>query len=136
MKEMCEMKGQGRSIRGIARELGVSRNSVRKYLKSSGVPRQTPRRRRASKLDPYTDHIDGRLSEGLENCVVLLRELRALGYSGGYTIVKDYISRAVGAGSLDPRLGSRRVPVSRLRSTGVAWRTSQRTAASAECGRS
>ena len=29
-----------------------------------------------------TAYIDGRLSEGLENCVVLLRELRALGYSG------------------------------------------------------
>ena len=38
-----------------------------------------------------TAYIDGRLSEGLENCVVLLRELRALGYSGGYTILKDYV---------------------------------------------
>ena len=65
MKEMYEMKGAGRSIRGIARDLGVSRNSVRKYLRSPGVPKEKPRRRRASKLDPYTDHIDSRLSEGL-----------------------------------------------------------------------
>ena len=91
MKELYEMKGQGRLIRGIARELGVSRNSVRKYLRSPGVPREKPRRRRTSKLDPYAEYIDGRLSEGLENCVVLLRELRALGYSGGYTILKDYV---------------------------------------------
>ena len=91
VKEMYEMKGAGRSIRGIARELGVSRNSVRKYLRSPGVPREKPRSRRASKLDPYTDHIDVRLSEGLDNCVVLLRELRALGYNGGYTILKDYV---------------------------------------------
>ena len=91
VKELYEMKGQGRSIRGIARELGVSRNSVRKYLRSPGVPREKPRRRRTSKLDPYAEYIDGRLSEGLENCVVLLRELRALGYSGGYTILKDYV---------------------------------------------
>ena len=80
MKELYELKGEGRSIRGIARELGVSRNSVRKYLRSPGVPREKPRSRRASKLDPYTEYIDGRLSEGLDNCVVLLRELRALGY--------------------------------------------------------
>ena len=91
MKEMYEMKGAGRSIRGIARELGVSRNSVRRYLRSPGVPKEKPRRRRASKLDPYTDHIDTRLSESLDNCVVLLRELRALGYNGGYTILKDYV---------------------------------------------
>ena len=78
-------------IRGIAQELGVSRNSVRKYLRSPGVPREKPRSRRASKLDPYTDYIDVRLSEGLDNCVVLLRELRALGYNGGYTILKDYV---------------------------------------------
>ena len=91
VKELYELKGQGRSIRGIARELGVSRNSVRKYLRSPGVPREQPRGRRASKLDPYTEYIDTRLAEGLYNCVVLLRELRTLGYSGGYTILKDYV---------------------------------------------
>ena len=85
------MRGAGRSIREMARELGISRNSVRKYLRSLGVPKEEPRRRRPSKLDPYTGHIDTRLSEGLDNCVVLLRELRALGYSGGYTILKDYV---------------------------------------------
>ena len=58
VKEIYEMKGAGRSIREIARELGVSRNSVRKYLRSPGVPKEEPRRRRPSKLDPYTDHID------------------------------------------------------------------------------
>ncbi|MDE0132013.1 MAG: IS21 family transposase [bacterium] len=91
MKDLYEMRGEGRSIRGIARELGISRNSVRKYLRSSGVPRAKPRPRRASKLDGYTDYIDGRLSEGMDNCAVLLRELRARGYAGGYTILKDYV---------------------------------------------
>ena len=38
MKDLYELKGQGTSIRGIARELGVSRNSVRKYLRSPEVP--------------------------------------------------------------------------------------------------
>ena len=31
MKEIYEMKGAGRSIRGIAQELDVSRNTVRWY---------------------------------------------------------------------------------------------------------
>ena len=88
---MYQMRGEGVSIRGIARELGVSRNSVRKYLRSPGVPVAKARPRRGSKLDPYKEHIDLRLSEGLENCVVLMREVRELGYEGGYTIVKEYV---------------------------------------------
>ena len=34
MKEIYEMKGAGCSIRGIAGELGVARNMVRRYSKS------------------------------------------------------------------------------------------------------
>ena len=92
MKEIYELKGAGCSIRGIARELDVSRNTVRRYLKSPEAMRPKPRRRRASKLDAYTDYIDHRMSEGLENCVVLHRELVARGYDGGYSILKGYVS--------------------------------------------
>ncbi len=91
VKQLYELKGEGRSIRRIARELGISRNSVRKYLRSPRVPRARPRARQPSKLDPHKDYIHQRLSDGLENCVVLLRELKAQGYGGGYTILKDYV---------------------------------------------
>ena len=92
MKEIYEVKGAGCSIRGIARELDVSRNTMRKYLKSPEVMRPKARPRRASKLDRYTEYIDGRMADGLENCVVLHRELRELGYDGGYSILKGYVS--------------------------------------------
>ena len=36
VKELYELKGEGRSIRGIARELGVSRNSVRRVSEVAG----------------------------------------------------------------------------------------------------
>ena len=54
--------------------------------------RPKPRRPRSSKLDPYTGYVNQRLDEGLENCVVLHRELRNLGYDGGYSILKSYVS--------------------------------------------
>ena len=54
--------------------------------------RPKPRGRRASKLDAYTEYVDRRLSEGLENCVLLHRELRALGHDGGYSILKSLVS--------------------------------------------
>ena len=91
MKELYELKGEGHSIRGIARELGISRNTVRRYVRSPEVPKATQRSRRGSKLDHYKEYIDGRLSDGLDNCVVLLREIRELGYGGGYTTLKDYV---------------------------------------------
>ena len=31
------------------------------------------------------------MAEGLENCVVLLRELRGQGYTGGYSVLKEYL---------------------------------------------
>ena len=92
MKEIYEMKGAGRSIRGIAEDLGVARNTVRRYLKSPEAMRPRQRARRTSKLDSYTEYVDRRLDDGLENCVVLHRELQALGYDGGYSILKSYVS--------------------------------------------
>ena len=91
VKEIYEMKGRGQSARAIARELGLARNTVSRYLKSPEAIRPQPRRRRGTKLDAYTEHIDRRLSEGLENCRVLLRELRALEYEGSYSRVCDYV---------------------------------------------
>lgn len=91
MKELYELKGEGQSIRGIARELGISRNTVRRYVRSPGVPKSRSRPKRGSKLESYTEYIDGRLSEGLDNCVVLLREIRELGYEGSYPTLTSYV---------------------------------------------
>ena len=71
MKQIYELKGKGRSLRGISEELGISRNTVSKYVNSTEVPKPKPRAKRGSKLDGYKAYIDVRLSEGLENCVAL-----------------------------------------------------------------
>lgn len=91
VKQLYTMSGEKRSIRGIARTLGISRNTVRKYLRSPELPKPAPRQPRGSKLDPYKEYITGRLSSGVDNCVVLLRELREQGYKGSYTILKDFV---------------------------------------------
>jgi transposase len=79
------------SIRGIAAELGIARNTVRTYLRAEGIPRPKPRPRRGSKLDPHLPYLQQRLEAGVVNCVVLLRELRGRGYTGSSTILKDYV---------------------------------------------
>ena len=91
MKEIYEMHGRGRSARAIAPDLGLARNTVLRYLNSPEAMLPKPRPPRGSRLDPYTEYIDRRLAEGLENCVVLLRELRARGFQGSYTILVEYV---------------------------------------------
>ena len=91
VKEIYELKGQGYSAREIARTLGLARNTVLRYLKDPEAIVPKARSLRGSKLDPYADYINWRMSEGLENCVVLLRELRARGYEGSYTILSEYV---------------------------------------------
>ena len=67
VRELYELKGKGRSIRRSADDLGISRVTVRKYLRSEGVPKPKPRAKRGSKLDAYTGYIDVWLAEGLES---------------------------------------------------------------------
>ena len=54
-----------------------------------------------SLLDPYRPVVDQWLAEGVWNTVVILRELQARGYTGGVSILRDYVrpKRALRAGS-------------------------------------
>ena len=90
------LKRQGLGIRAIARELGISRNTVREYLrdKSRGKTRAKPASR-PSKLDPFKGYINGRVEAARPKWIpatVLLRELRERGYTGGITILKNYLA--------------------------------------------
>jgi transposase len=83
------LKERGMSNREIARELGISRNTVSKMLKTTRVKdRQT--RKRGSKLDPYRDKVKELIEKYNLSSVRILEEIRKLGYDGGHTILKDY----------------------------------------------
>ena len=58
-------EGAGLSIRSIARELGISRNTVRKYLRMDEVAigEQQSHRTRHKQLDDYRDYIVTLLSQ-------------------------------------------------------------------------
>lgn len=91
VKAIYELQGK-QSIRKIAETLGISRNTVRRYLRDpDGALVRKPRPKQPSKLDPYKEYIMSRLAEGVDNCVVLLREIRQQGYTGGHTILKDFV---------------------------------------------
>lgn len=75
----------------IAEELGVHPKTVTRGLTRGGAPSGERPNARHSKLDPFKPHIDSLLSEGVWNGAVILRELQARGYTGGSTIIRDYM---------------------------------------------
>lgn len=75
----------------IAAELGIHPKTVSRALKRGAAPRPE-RHPRGSKLDPFKAQVDQLLAEGVWNGVVILRELRAAGYTGAYTILRDYLA--------------------------------------------
>ena len=86
-----EMKEQGMSVSEIARRAGVSRNTVRKYMLSGEPPIYgSSGNGRLSILEPYKPYIRERIEAYNLSGVRILDEIRAKGYSGGYTVLKDY----------------------------------------------
>jgi transposase len=82
-------------IREIARELGCSRNTVKRYLRDGKASRYGPRQRRSTKLDPFKDYLRERIEAAKPHwipAVVLLREIRDSGYAGGLTQLKMFIN--------------------------------------------
>jgi transposase len=81
---------RGVYLKDIAAELGVHPKTVSRVLKHKGTP-ETERERSESKLEPYKPKIDRLLSEAVWNARVILREIQEDGYSGGYTMLRQYI---------------------------------------------
>jgi transposase len=75
----------------IAAELGVHPRTVSRALKRREAPPRE-RKREASKLEAHKARIDHLLSSGVWNAKVILREIQADGYGGGYTILREYLA--------------------------------------------
>src|SRR6204780_1115863 len=91
---------EGRSQRAVAREVGLSRETVRKMLQYAvppGYQRQQPIKR--PKLGPWLGVIDAILEDDKQRPVkqrhtakrIFERRREEHGFTGGYTIVKDYV---------------------------------------------
>src|SRR5437588_7523219 len=87
-----ELHASGMSLRKIGEELGLARNTVRKYFRQPPEPPlPTPRPWRASQLDPYEDYLLQRWSQGERNAAQLYREISERGYRGAATMVRASI---------------------------------------------
>ena len=84
------LHAEGLGVRQIARELGLARNTVRKYVRFPAAHPFLPtlRPRRPRRLDPFLDYLHRRWTEGCHTSMQLFREIQAQGYPGGASAVK------------------------------------------------
>lgn len=92
-EEVKMLYARGWSKRRIAKEIGLSRATVIKYLSLDALPPHAARGKRGSLLDEYKSYLHHRLGEGCTNAAQLYREIRQQGFTGGITIVKSYVQQ-------------------------------------------
>ena len=81
---------EGKTAYRIAKELGISKNTVKTHI-ASGCNENAQYPKRQSKLDAFKPEIDRLMSQGVFNCVVIFGHLQKLGYDGRITILKNYV---------------------------------------------
>lgn len=81
---------KGISVSEIARRVGRDRKTVRKAILTPLEVKQS-RRPRERKIDPYIAYLEQRMAEGVFNARKLYKEIKAQGYPGGETQVRDYV---------------------------------------------
>ena len=94
--EIKVLARRGMSVRAIGRELRISRNTVRKYLRGEAVRPPGPGAGRPSKLGPYEHWLRTRVERARPiriPATVLWREIRAMGFDGSERTVRRFVAR-------------------------------------------
>ena len=92
--EIRVLHRQGLPIRAIARQLKVSRNTVRRALRGQAPAKYGPRPPRATKLHSHVAYLRDRVAAAGTlrlPATVLLREIQERGYRGGLTQLKVFL---------------------------------------------
>ncbi|CAK7261977.1 MULTISPECIES: IS21 family transposase [unclassified Shinella] len=90
---ILDLHRQGLSVSAIARQTGIDRKTVRKYIERGlEAPTYGPRKPRATVVDPFATYLRERVKAypGLTGSR-LFREIKERGYTGGYTAVTDFL---------------------------------------------
>ena len=102
---------QGTSKSALARKLGVHRDTIHRWIREGELDRDLdgepvrygPRRAVPTKLDAYKAIIETRLAAyPALSAVRLLAEIRAAGFAGSYTQLKEFVRRVRPAPPAEP----------------------------------
>jgi transposase len=82
---------QGHSLRQIAHATGVSRHTVRHWLRTATLPPDQRGYRGPGKIDPYIPYLQTRLAAGCTNQSRLWREIQQQGFTGTRSLVAKWM---------------------------------------------
>jgi transcriptional regulator with XRE-family HTH domain len=82
----------GVSLRAIAKEMRLSRETVRKYARAAAAPTPQPDAKCSSLLDTYKPYLIERWNGGCHVGTELLRKIRKQGYQGSRSIALDFVA--------------------------------------------
>jgi transposase len=90
---ILELHRQGVSVSAIARQVGLDRKTVRRYIaRGLEPPAYGPRKPRTTQLQQFEHYLRERLGAFPQLTGRRLhRELREVGYAGGYSILTDFL---------------------------------------------
>ena len=101
--DIIHRRQRGQSIRGIARDLGISRRRVSRAIGLQQQAREVesvtpelprPAKKRSSKLDAFDETIQRLLDRYSDMTVTrVMQELCRAGYTGGYTILRERVKQ-------------------------------------------
>lgn len=79
----------------LERRTGITRHRLRRMKEQGFVETEHGLKGRTAQttlLTGYTDELDALLRKGVVNSTVCLKRLKAMGYTGGQTVIKEYIA--------------------------------------------
>ncbi len=88
---VLDLHQQGLGVREIARQLHIGRRVVRQYLAAPAFPERAPNCLRRTVLTPYEPYLRMRWEAGCQNAAALWRELRAQGFTGTESFVRQQV---------------------------------------------
>ena len=84
---------RGCGIRKIGRELGLNRNTVKKYLWAKEFPRRQTGQGSKIPLRKYAGYLQKRWSGGEQNARQLFEEIKAQGFPGSVSAVRKFVQK-------------------------------------------
>lgn len=91
-RRICALHQQGMSSRAIAHRLGISRNTVRKYV-AGDAPYLQQKRNVPSAINPFLPYLRQQWEQGVNNAAQLWRQIQQRGYEGSQSNIRQFLAR-------------------------------------------